>query len=172
MYVVHFAGHHHLFMDDVGLRQICSLLQDTGRFSSCDITTMFSFLLRDEKEENTLWVCLKLTGRVILEQNGNLVSNLLLGVRQIKIWNNDQSFQCWPLKKLLAGESKIGKMYRSLLYILHRPHLLNYLCGHINLLVPTLPFSLPTTTSHQITLHCTLFLLQVNSIVNDAYENR
>lgn len=28
MNVVHFASHHHLFMDDVGLRQICSLLQD------------------------------------------------------------------------------------------------------------------------------------------------
>lgn len=26
-HVVHFSSHHHLFMDDVGLRQICSLLQ-------------------------------------------------------------------------------------------------------------------------------------------------
>lgn len=28
-HVVHFSSHHHLFMDDVGLRQICSLLQGT-----------------------------------------------------------------------------------------------------------------------------------------------
>lgn len=28
-HVVHFAGHHHLFMDDVGLRQVCALLQET-----------------------------------------------------------------------------------------------------------------------------------------------
>lgn len=27
--VVHLSSHHHLFMDDVGLRQICSLLQGT-----------------------------------------------------------------------------------------------------------------------------------------------
>lgn len=28
-HVVHFSSHHHLFMDDVGLRQVCSLLQET-----------------------------------------------------------------------------------------------------------------------------------------------
>lgn len=28
-HVVHFSSHHHLFVDDVGLRQICALLQGT-----------------------------------------------------------------------------------------------------------------------------------------------
>lgn len=33
MYVMHFASHHHLFMDNVSLRQICSLLQETESWS-------------------------------------------------------------------------------------------------------------------------------------------
>lgn len=33
-HVVHFSSHHHLFMDDVGLRQICSLLQGTHATAS------------------------------------------------------------------------------------------------------------------------------------------
>lgn len=34
MHVVHFSRHHHLFMDDVGLRQVCPLLQGRKTTSS------------------------------------------------------------------------------------------------------------------------------------------
>lgn len=33
-HVVHFSSHYHLFVDDVGLRQVCSLLQSTKTTTS------------------------------------------------------------------------------------------------------------------------------------------
>lgn len=39
-HVVHFSSHHHLFVDDVGLRQVRSLLQETQVTTTTTTTTL------------------------------------------------------------------------------------------------------------------------------------
>ena len=42
MHVVHFSSHHHLFMDDVGLRQVRSLLQGTHTHTHTAVSSLGS----------------------------------------------------------------------------------------------------------------------------------
>lgn len=58
-HIVHFSSHHHLFVDDVGLRQVCSLLQETITNELMGVCfpreTLKSRIVQEKKKNSLQW---------------------------------------------------------------------------------------------------------------------